>query len=349
MTGAVRSLASGHGCAGRPDCAGRISRKQDRDAAITGCRAGGSGNSRSVPSTLPFRSVLLALIVVAIWGSNFVAIKLSLVDLPPLLLCALRFVFVSLPLVFFLPRPAITWRQLLTYGFTMFAAQFAFMFIGMKLGMPAGLASLVLQFQVFVSLALSVVMLGERVRFVQIAGAAVAAVGFIIVALHTGGDVTVAGLVCVLLAATSWAFANVTSRRLGKVNPLALVVWGGIVVPLPMGLASLAFEGPDVVWHALTHAGTAAWAGLAYTVYLSTLVAYSMWSWLLSHYPASTVTPFTLLVPVLGMVSSALYLGEPLPGWKLQAAAFVITGLVLCVFGPRVQARLQPAPASTNL
>lgn len=298
-----------------------------------------------MPSSLPFRHLLLALIVVAIWGSNFVAIKLSLVDLPPLLLCALRFVFVSLPLVFFLPRPAVTWRQLLTYGFTMFAAQFALMFLGMKLGMPAGLASLMLQFQVFVSLALSSLLLGERVRAVQIGGALVAAGGFLVVALHTGGDVTVAGLVCVLLAATSWGFANVTSRRLGKVNPLALVVWGGLVVPLPMGLASLAIEGPGVVWHSLTHAGLPAWLGVAYTVYLSTLVAYSIWGWLLARHPASTVTPFTLLVPIFGMVSSALYLGETLPGWKLQAAAFVIAGLVLCVFGPRVQARLRPATA----
>lgn len=297
-----------------------------------------------MPATLPLRHLLLALIVVAIWGSNFVAIKLALVDLPPLLLCAVRFVFVSLPLVFFLPRPAITWSQLLVYGLAMFAAQFAFMFLGMKLGMPAGLASLLLQFQVFVSLALSVVMLGERVRAVQVAGALVAAAGFFVVARHTGGDVTVAGFACVLLAAISWAFANVTSRRLGKVNPLALVVWGGLVVPLPMGLASLAFEGPDAILHGLVHAGATTWLSVAYTVYLSTLVAYTAWSWLLSHYPASTVTPFTLLVPVFGMLTSALWLGEALPGWKLQAAAFVIAGLVLCVIAPRF-IRVVPQPA----
>lgn len=299
----------------------------------------------AVPSTLPIRHMLLALITVAIWGSNFVAIKLALVDLPPLLLCAVRFVFVSVPLVFFLPRPAITWGQLLTYGFAMFAAQFAFMFLGMRLGMPAGLASLMLQFQVFVSLALSVVLLRERVSAVQIAGTLVAAVGFVVVGRHTGGDVTVAGLVCVLLAAVSWAFANVTSRRLGKVNPLALVVWGGLVVPLPMGLASLVFEGPGAIAHGLAQAGATTWLSVAYTVYLSTLVAYTIWSWLLSHYPASTVTPFTLLVPVFGMVTSAAYLGEALPGWKLQAAALVISGLVLCVFGPRLRF-LRPALAA---
>jgi O-acetylserine/cysteine efflux transporter len=226
----------------------------------------------------------------------------------------------------------------------MFAAQFAFMFLGMRLGMPAGLASLVLQFQVFVSLALSVLMLGERVRGIQVAGALVASLGFFLVARHTGSDVTVAGFICVLLAAVSWSFANVTSRRLGKVNPLALVVWGGLVVPLPMGLASLAFEGPDAILHGLTHAGATTWLSVAYTVYLSTLVAYTAWSWLLSHYPASTVTPFTLLVPVFGMLTSALWLGEALPGWKLQAAALVIAGLVLCVVAPRfIRAVPQPA------
>lgn len=306
-----------------------------RRNAIRPCCARRPGNRPGVPSTLPVRHLLLALIVVAIWGSNFVAIKLALVDLPPLLLCAVRFVFVSVPLVFFLPRPAITWAQLATYGLTMFAAQFALMFLGMKLGMPAGLASLLLQFQVFVSLALSVLMLGERVRLVQVAGAIVAAGGFIIVALHTGGDVTAAGIVCVLLSATSWGFANVTSRRLGKVNPLALVVWGGLLVPLPMGAASLLFEGREAIWHGITHASLTTWLSVAYTVYLSTLVAYTMWSWLLSHHPASTVTPFTLLVPIFGMLTSALYLGEALPAWKLQAAALVIAGLVLCVFGPR--------------
>jgi O-acetylserine/cysteine efflux transporter len=234
---------------------------------------------------------------------------------------------------------------LLTYGFAMFAAQFALMFVGMKLGMSAGLASLLLQFQVFVSLALSVVMLGERVRAVQIGGTVVAAGGFVLVARHTGGDTTVAGFICVLLAAVSWAFANVTSRRLGKINPLALVVWGGLVVPLPMGLASLVFEGPAAIAHGLTHAGAAAWLSVAYTVYLSTLVAYTLWSWLLSHYPASTVTPFTLLVPIFGMLTSALFLGEALPGWKIQAAGLVLTGLALNVFGPRLLRPANPEPA----
>jgi O-acetylserine/cysteine efflux transporter len=282
------------------------------------------------------RRLLLAVLTVSIWGSNFVAIKLALHDLPPLLLVALRFVFVAVPAVFFLKRPAVPLRHLLVYGFSMFAFQFGFMFLGMKLGVSAGLASLILQFQVFVTLGLAVVFLKERVSFLQIAGALTAAAGFVVVGLHTGGDVTLAGFACLLLAATSWGIGNLTSKRLGQVNPLALVVWGSLPVIPTMVLASLVFEGPALVLHSLAHVGLTAVLCTAYTVYLSTLVAYSLWSWLLARHPATTITPFALLVPVFGMISSAILLGEPLPGWKLAAAALVVAGLSLTVFGPRL-------------
>lgn len=287
-------------------------------------------------AALPFRHLLLALVVVSIWGTNFVAIKVALRELPPLLLCAVRFIFVAFPVVFFLPRPAITLRQLIVYGLTMFALHFGFLFLGMKLGMSAGLASLVLQFQVFVTLALAAFVLKERILPVQIAGALVAGAGFVLVAVHTGGDITIAGLVCVLLGATSWGYANYTSKRLGRVNPLALVVWASLVVPIPMALASLVFEGPAQIAHSLTHLSLPTILSIAFIVYASTLVAYSLWSWLLARHPASTVSPFALLVPVFGLFSSALLLDEPLPAWKLQAAALVIAGLALNLFGPRL-------------
>jgi O-acetylserine/cysteine efflux transporter len=296
-----------------------------------------------VPLALPFRHLLLALLTVFLWGVNFIAIKIALHDLPPLLLCALRFLFVCFPLVFFLPRPAITWQQLIMYGATMFGCQFAFLFLGMKLGMSAGLTAIVLQFQVFVTMALAAVALRERISFMQVAGAAIAVTGFVLVGLHIGGDVTAAGMICLLLAAVSWGYANFISRKLGKVNAVALVAWGGLVVPLPMGIASLLVEGPAAIVESLAHVGWPAIAGLAYIVYISTLVAYSLWSWLLARHPASMITPFALLVPVIAMISSALFLGEPLPAWKLEAAGLVLLGLAVNVFGPRLL-----APATTQ-
>lgn len=295
-------------------------------------------------SALPLRHLLLALLIVAIWGTNFVAIKTALRDLPPLLLCAVRFILVAVPAVFFLPRPAVGGRRLITYGLTMFALHFGFLFLGMKLGMSAGLASLTLQFQVFVTLALAAGVLKERILPVQVAGTLLACGGFAVVALHTGGDVTLAGLACTLLGATSWGFANFYSKRLGPVNPLALVAWGSLVVPAPMLLASLVFEGPALIAHSLTHLTAPAGWSVAYIVYGSTLVAYSLWSWLLGRYPASSIAPFTLLVPIFGMLSAALLLGESLPGWKLQAAGLVIAGLAVNLFGPR-WVRAWPLPA----
>ncbi len=298
-----------------------------------------------MPAALPLRHVLLALLTVTIWGSNFVAIKLALHDLPPLLLCTLRFLFVALPLAFILPRPAIAWRQLFLYGLTMFALQFSFMFFGMKLGVSAGLASVMLQLQVFVTLALSAVFLRERITPLQVAGTLIAVAGFAVVAAHSGSEVSLAGLLCVLLAACSWAYGNFMSRGLGKVNPLALVVWGSLVVPLPMGLASLALEGPVLIGQSLAHVGRPAVLALAFIVYVSTHVGYSLWSWLLARHAASAITPFALLVPVVGMLSSALFLGEALPAWKLEAAGLVLTGLAVNVFGPRLLPALLPRRA----
>jgi O-acetylserine/cysteine efflux transporter len=295
--------------------------------------------ARDMPAALPLRRLLVALLIVSIWGSNFVAIKVALRELPPLLLCTLRFVFVAIPAVFFLPRPAIPWRQLLVYGFSMFAFQFGFMFLGMKLGVSAGLASLILQFQVFVTLGLAVVFLKETVSVLQVAGALVATAGFLVVGSHTTGDVTPAGFVCLLLAAVSWAIGNFTSKRLGKVNPLALVVWGSLPVAGAMAAVSLLVEGPALVGQSLQHVSLTAILATAYIVYLSTHVAYSLWSWLLAHHPATVVTPFALLVPVIGMLASALALGETLPAWKLLAAALVVIGLVLAVFGPSLARR----------
>lgn len=287
-------------------------------------------------ATFPFRHLLVALLVVTIWGTNFVAIKVALRELPPLLLCTVRFCAVAVPMVFLVPRPRVPWRQLFLYGMTMFGLHFGLLFLGMRLGVSAGLASLTLQFQVFVTLGLAGVILKERIAVVQVAGALIAFGGFAVVAAHTGGDVTVPGLCCVLLAACSWGFANLVSKRLGAVNPLALVVWGGAFVPVPLAVASLIFEGPALIAHALTHAGLATVGSVAFIVYGSTLLAYSLWSWLLSRHPASTIAPFTLLVPVSGMLSSAALLGEALPAWKVQAAVLVIAGLALSLFGPRI-------------
>jgi O-acetylserine/cysteine efflux transporter len=289
-----------------------------------------------MPAMLPVRHLLLALLTVTIWGFNFVAIKVALVEFPPLFLCALRFILVALPAAFFIPRPAVPWGKLVAYGSTMFALHFGFMFLGMRLGMSAGLASLVIQSQVFVTIALAAFALKERPSIAQIVGALIAAAGLAVVAVHAGGDVSLVGLGCVLIAAVSWGYANLISKRFGQVNALGLVVWGGLVVPLPMLAASAAFEGPAAIWQSLAHVSLWPALSVAFIVYASTLVGFSLWSWLLARHAAVTVAPFALLVPVVGLLSSALVLGEALPGWKLQAGGLVIAGLAVNLFGARL-------------
>jgi O-acetylserine/cysteine efflux transporter len=283
--------------------------------------------------------LLLALCVVAIWGFNFVVIKVGLQEIPPLLLCALRFALAAVPAVFFIKRPAAPWRKVMLYGLVQFALQFALLFGGMKLGMSAGLASLALQVHVFVTIALAIAFLGERPSVYQLTGALVAFVGIGIVAFNVGGDVSALGLVCVLLAASAWGVGNLVSKQIGKVDMLALVVWGSLVAPLPLFAMSLLIEGPTLIMHSLTHISWQGAASVAYLVYPATLFGFAAWSWLLSRYPVATVAPLTLLVPIVGMLSSALVLGESLQNWKLLAAVLVMAGLCINVLGPRWKMR----------
>jgi O-acetylserine/cysteine efflux transporter len=283
--------------------------------------------------------LLAALTVVTIWGFNFVVIKVGLKEIPPILLCALRFTFAALPAVFFIKRPAVPWAKLVQFGLVQFALQFALLFGGMKLGMSAGLASLALQLHVFFTISLAVLFLSERPNVYQLWGAALAFTGIGVVALNVGGDVTVLGLLCVLSAAVCWGLGNLISKQVGKVDMLALVVWGSLVAPLPLLALSLMVEGPERIAYSLTHLSWQGVASVAYLVYPTTLFGFALWSWLLSRYPVASVAPLTLLVPIVGMASAAWVLGEPLQSWKLLAALLVMAGLCINVLGPKWQAR----------
>jgi O-acetylserine/cysteine efflux transporter len=293
--------------------------------------------------TMTFGDIATALGVVAIWGVNFVVIKIGLRDLPPILFTALRFLCAALPLVFFVPRPQVTLRLVAAYGMFQFALQFTLLFTGIKLGLPAGLASLVIQLQAFFTIGLAVLMLGERPRALQLAGALVALSGMALVALHLEGQASLAGFVLVVLGGLCWALANIITRKIGAVNALSLVVWGSLVATPPLLAASLLAEG----WHAwqLAAANFSATTlgALLYQSYPNTILGFGVWSMLIRRYTASTVAPFSLLVPVAGMITAAIVLGEPLQWWKLVAGALVLGGLALNQFGPRLFAARQSA------
>ena len=291
--------------------------------------------------TLPLRHLLAALLVVAIWGSNFVIIKLALGELPPLLFAALRFTFALLPALFLLPRPAVRWRNLAGYGVLIGVGQFGVLYLAMRTQISPGLASLVIQTQVFFTILLAMRLTREKVQPHQWLGLLLAAAGVGVIVLHTDGSTTVTGLLMVLFAAVCWATANILGKQAGRVNMLAYAVWTSLFAVPPLLLLSLVFEGIGPMTRSVLSLSWQGWAAVLWQSWGNTLFGYGIWGWLLSRHPAATVVPMALLVPVFGMSSAALLLGEPLPAWKLIAAALVISGLALNLLWAQRQSAVQ--------
>jgi O-acetylserine/cysteine efflux transporter len=285
---------------------------------------------------MPWSHLLLALAVVAIWGTNFVVIKLGLAELPPFLFVALRFFCSALPMLV-LARPQAAWGPLIGYGLLIGVGQFGLLFYAMHADITPGLASLVVQMQVFFTIGLSALLHRERLRPVQGLALALAVGGMGVIAWHVGGApgggvITPTGVLLVLGAALCWALGNLVVKRVGRVDMLAFMAWSSLWPALGLSVISLGLEGPDRILHALAGASAGAWGAVAWQAVGNTLFGYAVWSWLLTRHPAATVTPMALLVPVFGMGASALVLGEALPAWKLVAAGLVMLGLALNVW-----------------
>jgi O-acetylserine/cysteine efflux transporter len=278
---------------------------------------------------MPLTHLLLALAVVAVWGTNFVVIKWGLAELPPFLLAALRFALSSLPFLLFIHRPATPWWRLAAFGVLLGAGQFGLLFLAMQADISPGLASLVVQAQVFITIALA----GLRLKAAQVGALVLAVAGMAWIGwqAHQGGaGVSLTGLFLVLGAAFCWSLANLVARGAGKVNALGFMVWSSVFALPPLALMALAFEGgPAQLATLASQASGAAWATVVWQAVGNILFGYGVWNWLLARHPPATVTPSALLVPVFGMGASALAFGEGLPAWKLGAAGLVMAGLAL--------------------
>jgi len=285
---------------------------------------------------MPPRDLALVALVILAWGSNFSAMKLALDELPPLLFVALRFA-ILLPLIPFFPRPA-PWPAILAVGALINTGQFAFLFSALQADVTAGLASLILQSQAPLTILLAWLVYGERITWLQALGVGLAACGLAGFGLASGGNVTVIGLGLLLCGALCWACGNLVLRRLPGVDMLALFLWASLVPPLPMLGLSLMTETADPLG-AITGLSFAGWASVIYVALISTVLGYSIWGTLLSRHPASLVTPFALLIPVVGLATAALVLGERVTAAEAFAGLTVLAGLALAVLGPRYAAR----------
>lgn len=287
--------------------------------------------------------LLLAVLVAAVWGVNFVVIEVGLDHMPPLLFSALRFAAAALPAVFWVRRPAVAWRWIVAVGVVLGVCKFGLLFIGMEAGMPAGLSSLVLQSQAVFTALIAAVVLHERPGRVRSAGMAVAVAGVVVAALDEGISGTALGFALVIGSAVFWGISNVLTRIAAPQDALGFMVWVSLVPILPLTVLSLLVDGPAADLAALRGMGWSGAGAVAYVAWGATLFGFGVWGFLLRRYPASQVAPFSLLVPVFGMSSAALLLGEGIGPLRWLAALLLVAGVALTSLGgPRRAA--QPAP-----
>ena len=298
---------------------------------------------------------MLALTVVVLWGLNFIAIRLGLDHFPPFFFAALRFAVMAVPVVLFVRFPRMQIRWFLLYAFGFGVGQFAFLFLAMNIGMPTGLASLVLQTSAPFTVLLGVVFLRERLVPAQVIGIVIAVAGIVLIGVDRAGHSAlgigvVVPIVLTVLAGLSWAFGNIGNRLALPPNSgdaLRMTLWMTVVPPIPLYLLSLVVEGPAAGWHSIATVGSAsglvALGGLAYVVLLGTIAGSGLWTSLMQRYPASRVAPMSLLVPVVGITAAWLFLGEQPTYFELGGAALVIAGCAAGVLAtPRSRARTAP-------
>uniref|UniRef100_UPI00037421FC EamA family transporter n=1 Tax=Catelliglobosispora koreensis TaxID=129052 RepID=UPI00037421FC len=269
------------------------------------------------------RDIALAVVVAAVWGCNFVAIETGLDRMPPLLFSTLRFAVAALPAIFFVGKPQVPWRWVISIGLVLGVVKFSLLFGGMAAGMPAGLSSLVLQSQAIFTVGFAFLFLTERPRFVQLAGLAVAAIGILLVAVRFGASGPLGAFLLVIGAAAAWGVSNVAMRKAAPPDMLRFMVWVSAVATLPLAVLSFTFEGVPSFTVDLPLV-----ASIGYIAWVSTLAGFALWGILIRRNGAAAVAPFSMLVPFFGMTSAALFLGEPLHPTDLIAALLVIGGVL---------------------
>ncbi|MBB5841240.1 EamA family transporter [Kribbella italica] len=290
------------------------------------------------------RHVLLALAVVLVWGINFVVIEVGLEEFPPLLFSALRFLLAAVPAIFVLGRPRVAWRYVIGVGLALGVAKFGLLFVAMDHGVPAGLASLVLQSQVIFTVLFAVLVLRERPRRTQLIGIGVACLGLLLIVVDSGLATPVGALLLVIAAGACWGVSNTVTRHAKPQDMLRFMVWVSAVAVLPLTVLSLLVEGPRADMDALRSIDLGGAAALLYLAGVATLFGFGAWGFLLGRYDASTVAPFSLLVPVVGMGAAWLLRGEAVGAQQAVAAVLIMGGMACTVIRPRVSRPVVTAP-----
>ena len=286
------------------------------------------------------KDLILAMLVVIVWGVNFTVISLGLDGVPPMMLVAVRYIFVVFPAIFFIKKPKTEWKYIILYGFSVGVGQFACLFYAMHIGMPAGLSSIILQLQAFITALLGVFFLKEKIKPKQLVGFGIAALGLIAIGIaSTSGDthIPARALFLMLLAPTFWASSNIISKIASnkaraeghELQMLNMVVWSGLIPPIPMLILSVLIDTPTAMVNAFSTLRFMSIFSTFYLAYVSTIFGYGVWNSLLSKYPVSIISPLSLLVPITGLITARIVLGEQLSGLQMLGAFLIFIGLMV--------------------
>jgi O-acetylserine/cysteine efflux transporter len=290
-----------------------------------------------------------ALCVVLIWGTNFIAMKYALHDVTPFQLGAVRYLFAIVPLILFMRPPQLAWTWVALYGLLQGVGQFGFLFMALKVGMSAALASVLLQTQAFFTALFAFALLHERASRPLVAGMVLGALGIASLAANylapgadTGGT-TAGGFMLTLASAVMFGASNIVVRRAqqshGHFDIMPFMVWSSLVPIIPFVLLSLAFDPQATAWNWQAWRWST-WLSIAYLGWFATILAYALWNGLLKRHPANQVAPFSLAVPVVGVSSGMLVLGDVITGWQWAGVALIVAALATVMFGARLLKRL---------
>ena len=284
---------------------------------------------------MPIRDIFLAILVVAIWGYNFVVIKLGVEEMPPLLLTALRYLFAAFPLIFFIKRPATRWGNIIGYGVSLGVLMFGLLFVGMKLGVNASMSSIIPQLQVFFTMGFAALLLGEKPKRWQIIGAVIAFAGIAIMGAERFGGSAFLPFMLLVIGAVFWGLANVIAKKAGQIDMFAYTIWTSIVPVIPLLAMSWMFEDRTAIISTFANPTALGIGAVLYQAFLATIVGFALWNQLLKKHPASLVASFSLLVPIFGVVSGILFLGESMSLPAIVGGLVIFIGLAINVFGGR--------------
>ncbi|EKO3428503.1 EamA family transporter [Vibrio fluvialis] len=286
------------------------------------------------------RDLLLIISVMAIWGFNFSMIKLGVSEMDPLLIAAARFFCATFPIIFFVRKPNVQWRYLMAYGLVFGTGIWGMASCSITFGLSSGMASVLLQTDVLTTVLVGVLLYKEVISARMAAGIVVSVVGLVVSIIYTNGNVTLAGVVFIMISAICWPLAGVIVRKSGTRSAFAFNIWGMLFAPLPLVALSVAMNGWDVLSTTYQQWNSNAWISVLFQAYPTTVFGYWVWNKMVLKYPMSQLAPMTLLVSVFALLSGYAIYDEQLSLAQWVSCSTFLLGIGLVLYP---QSKKQPA------